>query len=97
MRKRLKIPEDLYGELEAIAEKRGVSVDDAIDLLLIENYERLKAQREGKEVVFLYDYGEKGFIVSMPEDLPKRDSEGKLAKVVKIQMLENAKYPEPKD
>jgi len=97
MRKRLKIPEDLYRELEAIAEKRGVSVDDAIDLLLIENYERLKAQREGKEVVFLYDYGEKGFIVSMPEDLPKKDPEGKLAKVVKIQMLENAKYPEPKD
>jgi len=97
MGKRLKVPEDLYRRLKAIAEERGVSVGDAVKLLLIESYEFTKAQQEGKEVMFLYDYGEKGFVVSMPNDLPKRDPEGKLAKVVKIQMPENAKYPQPKD
>jgi hypothetical protein len=97
MGKKLKIPEDLYRKLEVIAKERGVSMHDAIELLLIESYEISKAQKEGKEVMFLYDYGEKGFIVSMPADLPRRDPENKNTKVVKIEMPANAKYPEPKD
>lgn len=72
---------------------RGVSVEDAVELLIIEFFEVLKAKREGKEPIFLYDYGDKGFVVSMREDLPKRDPEAKNVKVVKIEMPKDAKYP----
>ncbi|MEM0095591.1 MAG: hypothetical protein QW660_03015 [Candidatus Bathyarchaeia archaeon] len=96
MEKEIGIPKELYEKLEAIAEKRGITVEDAIKLSLREFFELLKAEREGKDVIFLYDYGEQGFVVSMPEDLPRRDPEHKKAKVVRIEMPKYAKYPMPK-
>ncbi|MEM0095802.1 MAG: ribbon-helix-helix protein, CopG family [Candidatus Bathyarchaeia archaeon] len=93
--KSIRIPRELHEKLEAIAKKRGITVEDSLRLSLREFYELLKAEREGKEVVFLYDYGDKGFVVSMPEDLPRKDSEYKNVKIVSIKMPKNAKYPMP--
>ena len=48
-----------------------------------------------QNTVYLLDYGEKGFIIRMPEDLPRR-ADPKKVKVVRIEMPEDAEYPEPK-
>jgi hypothetical protein len=49
MEKKIRIPTELYEKLEAIAKNRGVSVGDAVELLLIESYEFSKAQKEGQK------------------------------------------------
>jgi len=95
MGKQIRIPIELYTKLEAFAKERGMTVDDAVSLILTELKEELEAKQEGKIPVFLYDYGEQEFVVSMPEDLPRRDPEHKKTKVVKIEMPKDAKYPEP--
>ena len=89
----VQLPEETYEKLEAYAKRRGVTVEDALKIVLTEAIEIFKAKREGKEVIFLYDYGDKGFIISMPYDLPQRDPEHKKSKVVEIKMPEYAKYP----
>ncbi|MEM0489359.1 MAG: hypothetical protein QW707_09225 [Candidatus Bathyarchaeia archaeon] len=82
MDEEIEIPEELYKELEALAENMGITVEDAIKLSLRVFIEHLQTKREGKDAVFLYDYGEQGFVVSMHENLPERKS----AKVVSIKM-----------
>jgi len=89
MGKQISIAEEVFKELESIAKTKGISVSEYVELLV---------EREIREqnTVYLLDYGEQGFIIRMPEDLPRRDPEGKKAKVVKIEMPKDAKYPEPK-
>jgi len=95
MEKKFRIPTEDYRILEAIAKKRGITVEEAVELLITEFYEELKAKQEGKIPMFLYDYGEKGFVISMPKDLPKIDPNHEKSKVIRIEMPKDAKYPEP--
>jgi len=89
MGKQISIKKEVFEELESIARTKGISVSEYVELLV---------EREIREqnTVYLLDYGEKGFIIRMPEDLPRRDPEHKKAKVVRIKMPEDAEYPEPK-
>jgi len=96
MGKQIRIPIEDYRILEAFAKERNITVEDAVKLIVTEFYEELKAEQEGKIPVFLYDYGEQGFVVSMPEDLPKIDPNHEKSKVIRIEMPKDAKYPEPK-
>ena len=96
MGKQIRIPIEDYRILEAFAKERNITVEDAVKLIITEFYEELKAKEEGKIPVFLYDYGEQGFVVSMPEDLPKIDPNHEKSKVIRIEMPKDAKYPEPK-
>ena len=87
MGKQISIKKELFEQLESIARTKGITVSEYVELLLKEIREQ--------NTVYLLDYGEKGFIIRMPEDLPRRDPEHKKAKVVRIEMPKDAKYPEP--
>jgi len=89
----IQLSEDVYKSLEIIGKKYGLTPDDALRVLTTMFLEECKAETEGKYAMFILDYGEKGFIIHMPNDLPKLDPEHKKTKVVTIKMPEYAKYP----
>ena len=89
----VQLPEDVYKGLETVAKRYGLTPDDALHILTTMFLEERKAEMEGKYAMFILDYGEKGFIIRMPHDLPSLDPEHKKTKVVTIKMPEYAKYP----
>jgi len=86
--RKISIAAEVFKELESIAKTKGISVSEYVELLV-------EREIRKQNTVYLLDYGEKGFIIRMPEDLPRRDPEGKKTKVVRIEMPEDAEYPEP--
>jgi len=89
----VQLPEDVYKSLETVAKRYGLTPDDALHVLTTMFMEECKAEMEGKYAMFILDYGDKGFIIRMPNDLPRLDPEHKKTKVVTIKMPEYAKYP----